>query len=367
MQSRRNFLQWSTFSLPFLSAVKLFAKPTKVSEFSETAFRSTGNKPIVVSTWDSGLPVNAVAWKTLKKPDGRALDAVEAGANSIEDTINCCVGLGGNPDRDGKVTLDASIMDDKANCGSVAFLERIKHPISVARKLMETTPHVFLVGEGAQQFALANGFVKESDKLSDDAEKTYKKWLEKSEYKPVINIEQQQIKGQEVKKGQKAKGGHGPFAPNYLEDGTFNHDTMGTIALDAAGNLSGACTTSGMGFKMRGRVGDSPIIGAGLFVDNEIGAATSSGQGEEVIRVCGTHLVVEMMRMGKTPIEACKIAVERIVKINPTKAKDFQVGFIAINKAGEYGAFSIHKGFSYSVTASDDGGKVFMAESYFKE
>ena len=117
MQSRRNFLQWSTFSLPFLSAVKVFAKPTKVSEFSETAFRRTGNKPIVVSTWDSGLPVNAVAWKTLKKPDGRALDAVEAGANSIEDTINCCVGLGGNPDRDGKVTLDASIMDDKANCG----------------------------------------------------------------------------------------------------------------------------------------------------------------------------------------------------------------------------------------------------------
>lgn len=355
MQSRRNFLRWSAISLPFLSTVKAFATPKKM-------IQSTGNKPIVVSTWDSGLPVNAVAWKVLQKPDGRALDAVEAGANSIEDTINCCVGLGGNPDRDGKVTLDACIMDEKANCGSVAFLERIKHPISVARKLMETTPHVMLVGEGAQQFALANGFVKESDKLSPDAEKTYKKWLEKSEYKPVINIEQQQIKGQ----GGKNKKGHGPFAPNYFDDGSFNHDTMGTIAMDASGNLSGACTTSGMGFKMRGRVGDSPIIGAGLFVDNEIGAATSSGQGEEVIRVCGTHLVVEMMRMGKTPVEACKIAIERIVKINPTKAKDFQVGFIAINKAGEYGAFSIHKGFSYSVTQSDDGGKVFMAESYFK-
>jgi N4-(beta-N-acetylglucosaminyl)-L-asparaginase len=358
MQSRRNFLRWSAISLPFLSAVKAFA----TSKATPETTRLIGNKPIVVSTWDSGLPVNAVAWKVLQKPDGRALDAVEAGANSIEDTINCCVGLGGNPDRDGKVTLDACIMDDKANCGSVAFLERIKHPISVARKLMETTPHVMLVGEGAQQFALANGFAKESDKLSPDAEKTYKKWLEKSEYKPVINIEQQQIKGQKTKNKQ----GHGPFAPNYLDDGTFNHDTMGTIAMDASGNLSGACTTSGMGFKMRGRVGDSPIIGAGLFVDNEIGAATSSGQGEEVIRVCGTHLVVEMMRMGKTPVEACKIAIERIVKINPTKAKDFQVGFIAINKAGEYGAFSIHKGFSYSVTQSDDGGKVFMAESYFK-
>ncbi len=383
MYSRRNFIRWSALTVPFFSNLKTFAN-TKMHA------QSANTKPIVVSTWDSGLPVNAVAWRVLQKSDGRALDAVEAGANSIEDTINCCVGLGGNPDRDGKVTLDACIMDEKANCGSVAFLERIKHPISVARKLMETTPHVMLVGEGAQQFALANGFARESDKLSSDAEKTYAEWLKKSEYKPVINIEQQQIKGQEAKgkeqeakgkeqeakgkeqeakgKGQKGKGkqGNGPFAPNYFEDGSFNHDTMGTIAMDASGNLSGACTTSGMGFKMRGRVGDSPIIGAGLFVDNEIGAATSSGQGEEVIRVCGTHLVVEMMRMGKTPVEACKIAIERIVKINPTKAKDFQVGFIAINKAGEYGAFSIHKGFSYSVTQSDDGGKVFMAESYFK-
>lgn len=369
MHSRRNFIRLSAFSLPILSTVTASGNSKSLIQNEKPLNTEGGNKPIVVSTWDSGLPVNKVAWKILREPNGRALDAVEAGANSIEDTINCCVGLGGNPDRDGKVTLDACIMDEKANCGSVAFLERIKHPISVARKLMETTPHVFLVGEGAQQFALANGFVKESDKLSPDAEKTYKNWLVKSEYKPVINIEQQQIKGQEIKnKGQKTKDkGHGPFAPNYFEDGSFNHDTMGTIAMDAAGNLSGACTTSGMGFKMRGRVGDSPIIGAGLFVDNEIGAATSSGQGEEVIRVCGTHLVVEMMRMGKTPLEACKIAIERIVKINPTKAKDFQVGFIAINKAGEYGAFSIHTGFSYSVTHSDEGGKVFMAESYFKK
>jgi N4-(beta-N-acetylglucosaminyl)-L-asparaginase len=174
-----------------------------------------------------------------------------------------------------------------------------------------------------------------------------------------MNIEQQQSKGQK-------KEGHGPFAPNKFDDGSFNHDTMGTIALDAKGNLSGACTTSGMGFKMKGRLGDSPIIGAGLFVDNEIGAAVSSGQGEEVIRIAGTHLVVEMMRMGKTPEEACKGAIERLVKINPEKAKNFQVGFIAINKAGEYGAYSINPGFSYSVTASDAGGKVFMATSHYK-
>lgn len=349
MSSRRSFLRWSALSMPLLSVGKLFAKSTT----------STATKPIVVSTWDSGLPVNAVAWKVLKQANSRALDAVEAGARSIEDTINCCVGLGGNPDREGKVTLDASIMDDKFNCGSVMALEQIKHPISVARKVMETTPHVQLVGDGALQFALESGFQKESGKLSADAEKSYKQWLKKSEYKPVINIEQQQSKGQ------KTKAGHGPFAPNFFDDGNFNHDTMGTIAMDATGNLSGACTTSGMGFKMRGRVGDSPIIGAGLYVDNEVGAATGSGQGEEVLRVAGAFLIVEMMRQGKSPEEACKLAVERIVRINPTKAKDFQVGFIAINKQGEYGAYSIHHGFSYAVTLADDGGKVFMAKSHF--
>jgi len=350
MQTRRNFLRWSALGLPFVSFSQILAKSK----------RPAATKPIVVSTWDSGLPVNAVAWKVLREQNGRALDAVEAGARSIEDSINCCVGLGGNPDRDGIVTLDACIMDEKANCGSVAGLSYIKHPISVARKLMETTPHVMLVGEGALHFALANGFPKESGKLSKDAEKAYKEWLKKSEYKPVINIEQQQINAKKNK-------GNGPFAPNRFEDGSPNHDTMGTIALDAAGNLSGACTTSGMAFKLHGRVGDSPIIGAGLFVDNEVGAVTGSGQGEEVIRVAGAALIVEMMRMGKTPKEACKIAIERIVKINPEKAKTFQVGFIAINKAGEYGAYSLQPGFSYSVTMAEDGGKVYMAESYLSK
>jgi N4-(beta-N-acetylglucosaminyl)-L-asparaginase len=353
MQSRRNFIRWSAFSLPILTTIQ------KAFATSNRPFM-LGNKPIVVSTWDSGLPVNKVAWEVLKK-NGRALDAVEAGAISIENDISCCVGLGANPDRDGKVTLDACIMDEKANCGAVAFLEHIKHPISVARKVMETTPHVMLVGEGALQFALQNGFPKESGKLSADAEKAYKNWLKKSEYKPVMNIEQQQSKGKKGKKG------GGTSVPQFLENGDFNHDTMGTIALDASGNLSGACTTSGMGFKMRGRLGDSSIIGSGLFVDNEIGAAVATGQGEEVIRVAGTHLVVEMMRLGKTPIEACKIACERIVKINPAKAKDFQVGFIAISKDGEYGAFAINKGFNYAVTFGDDGGKVYDADYLLKQ
>lgn len=350
MQTRRKFLRWSALGLPFVSFSQILAKSKA----------PTATKPIVVSTWDSGLPVNAVAWKILREQNGRALDAVEAGARSIEDSINCCVGLGGNPDRDGIVTLDACIMDEKSNCGSVAGLSYIKHPISVARKVMETTPHVMLVGEGALQFALANGFPKESGKLSKDADKAYKAWLKKSEYKPIINIEQQQINAKKNK-------GNGPFAPNKFEDGSPNHDTMGTIALDAAGNLSGACTTSGMAFKLHGRVGDSPIIGAGLFVDNEVGAVTGSGQGEEVIRVAGAALIVEMMRMGKSPKEACKVAVERIVKINPEKAKTFQVGFIAINKAGEYGAYSLQPGFSYSVTMAEDGGKVYMADSYLSK
>lgn len=332
--------------MPFTSLTETFARATTRS--------GAVAKPLVISTWDSGTIANGAAWPVLQK-GGRALDAVEQAGIAIENDINCCVGLGGNPDRDGYVTLDSCIMDDKYNCGSVLFLEHIKHPVSVARKLMETTPHVMLAGEGALQFALANGFKKEPEKLSADAEKTYKEWLKKSEYKPIINIENQKPAG---KKG-------GPFAPSYFDDGTPNHDTMGTLALDSSGNLSGMCTTSGMAFKLRGRVGDSPIIGAGLYVDNEVGAATCSGQGEEVIRTCGTHLVVEGMRSGLSPKEACKRAVERIIKINPEKAKTFQVGFIAVNKQGEVGAYSVQKGFSYTITQGNEAPKVVPSESHF--
>ncbi len=263
------------------------------------------------------------------------LSEVEAGAIFMENEMNCCVGLGGYPDRDGIVTLDSCIMDEHANCGAVAGLERIKHPVSVARKVMENTPHVILVGAGAQQFAVENGFVLESTELSAEAKKAYADWLKKSEYKPVINIENKKT--------------NGPFAPNFFDDGTANHDTMGLVAMDAMNNLSGAVTTSGMAFKLHGRVGDSPIIGAGLFVDNEIGAATSSGTGEEVIRICGTHLVVEFMRQGLSPEMACKKAVERIVKRDRKKAKELQVGFLALNKKGQYGAYAIQKGFVFSV------------------
>lgn len=328
MLNRRKFLQLSALTAP-LVAVKN----------SMAAGLSAGTRPIVVSTWDSGMAVNKAAWKILGT-GGRALDAVEAGAVSIENEINCCVGLGGYPDRDGIVTLDSCIMDEHSNCGAVAGLERIKHPVSVARKVMENTPHVILVGAGAQQFALENGFKLESGELSDDAKKAYAEWLKKNEYKPVINIEN--------------KKNNGPFAPNFFEDGSPNHDTMGLVAMDANSNLSGAVTTSGMAYKIHGRVGDSPIIGAGLFVDNEVGAATSSGVGEEVIRICGTHLVVEFMRQGLSPEMACKKAVQRIVNRDPKKAKDIQVGFLALNKKGEYGAYAIQKGFVISVKSGKE-------------
>ena len=335
MLARRKFLQLGSLGLSAIS-------------FSSFKLKPTVRKPIVISTWGEGIAANQAAWNVLKT-GGRALDAVEQGVMVTEASQNCCVGLGANPDRDGYVTLDASIMDENANCGSVAFIERIKHPISVARKVMEKTPHVMLVGIGAQQFAVSQGFPLEPQKLSEVAQKAYDNWLITSQYKPVINIESS--------KNQTA------FAPKKLENGNWNHDTIGMIAMDAQGNLSGSCTTSGMGFKMRGRLGDSPIIGAGLFVDNEIGAATATGQGEDVIRICGAHLVVELMRQGLSPENACKKAVERIIKIKGAAAKDIQVGFIAINKQGEYGGYCIQKGFDFAVCYADD--KNFMVPGKF--
>ena len=335
MLNRRKFIQLSALSAPLLTAKNSLANGMEGT-----------TKPIVIATWDSGMAVNAAAWEILAVK-GRSLDAVEAGAMHIENEINCCVGLGGYPDRDGIVTLDSCIMDEHANCGAVAGLERIKHPVSVARKVMEKTPHVILVGVGAQQFALENGFSLETGELSKDAKNAYDQWLKKSDYKPVINIENQHA-------GQQEKKTNGPFAPNFFEDGSVNHDTMGLIAMDTSGNMSGAVTTSGMAFKVHGRVGDSPIIGAGLFVDNEIGAATSSGVGEEVIRICGTHLVVEFMRQGYSPEAACKKAVERIVKRDKEKAKTLQVGFLAMNKKGQYGAYAIQKGFVFSVKSNNE-------------
>lgn len=343
MFDRRKFIRVSTFT----GFSALLAKKSWSTEESE----KIKGKPVVISTWDAGLNANKAAWEVLGK-GGRALDAVEKGVMVTEAEQSCCVGLGANPDRDGFVTLDACIMDEFSNCGSVAFLERIKHPISVARRVMEKTPHVMLVGSGAQQFAIAEGFPLEEQKLSPDAQKNYDNWLKKSEYKPpAINVE--------------SKKDHGPFAPNKLENGEWNHDTIGMVAMDANGNLSGSCTTSGAGFKMRGRVGDSPIIGAGLFVDNEVGACTATGQGEDVIRVAGSHSVVELMRQGLSPEAACKKIIERIVKIKGAKAKDIQVAFLAVNKKGQVGAYAIHPGFEYAIR-NIQVEKLVKSASWFK-
>lgn len=326
MATRRNFIRNAALGTGILASGDhtLFAE----TKASAPAF----NKPLVLSTWDFGIEANKDAWNVLSQK-GRALDAVEAGVKVAEaDLHSLSVGLAGLPDREGITTLDACIMDEHYNCGSVAFMEKIKHPISVARKVMETTPHIMLVGSGAQQFALANGFSLD-DYKNPEAVKAYQAWAKEKQYKPIINIE--------------------------------NHDTIGMIAMDASGNLSGACTTSGLAYKVRGRVGDSPIIGAGLYVDNEIGAATATGTGEEVIRIAGTHLVVELMRQGRSPYDACKEAVMRMVKIRGEKTKDFQVGFIALNKQGEFGAYCLQPGFNYAVYSNNIPNVLFSSDSYY--
>lgn len=342
---RRRFLELPLIGLPLMLAERAFGQGRK------TVSGLNAKPPVVVSTWDSGKTANDAAWPILQK-GGRALDAVEAAGRASEAEPSCCVGLQAWPDRDGRVTLDSCIMDGNGDIGAVSFLERIKHPVSVARKVMEKTPHVLLSGEGAQAFALANGFPLESGELSEDAKREWKKWLEKSKYKPEMNIENRQPVSM--------------FSPYFFDDGTANHDTMGTVAIGTDGKLAGMVTTSGMAFKMRGRIGDSPIIGAGLFVDNEVGAAASSGVGEEVIRICGTHTVIEQMRAGRTPEHACREAVRRVVKRDPAKAKEMQVGFVAISRSGAIGAFAVQKGFTFSVTNSEHpAAKVFSAPSYF--
>ena len=314
---RRQFIRFGA-AVGALSIVK----PSQATNIVAQSYQGKANGPIVLSTWNHGLAANEGAWAVLQK-GGSALDAVEKGVMVTEaDLTNRSVGVGGRPDRDGHVTLDACIMSGDSRCGSVAFLEGIAHPINVARAVMERTQHVMLVGAGARKFALEQGFATAKMPI-DEVKKDYEKWRKENKdlfKKPDINHE--------------------------------NHDTIGMIAMDAQGQLAGACTTSGWAYKMHGRVGDSPIIGAGLFVDDEVGAATATGLGEAIVRVAGSHTVVELMRQGYTPFDACKEACMRIVR----KHKDLtglQCGFIALDKEGNYGAYSIYAGFNFALRNND--------------
>lgn len=331
MSNRRNFIKKAAIGTIGISYA---FSPLKAESIIKEGFINTKklNKPLIISTWNHGLAANNEAWDQLKKGES-TLNAIVAGVGIPEaDPKVKSVGYGGLPDREGKVTLDACIMDHNSDCGSVSFLQGIKHPIAVAKKVLENTPHVMLTGKGALQFALSEGF-KEENLLTQESEKRWKKWLENSKYQPVINIE--------------------------------NHDTISMLVLDKEGNLSGGCTTSGAAWKMHGRVGDSPIIGAGLFLDNEVGAAAATGLGEAVIRTAGSAMVVELMRQGKTPFQACKEIVERIYnKHKNHKDMSFlQVGFIAVNKKGEYAGYSIKPGFNFAVYDEDKGNRMESAES----
>ena len=318
MKNRRDFIKLTAIggvAAAAGSSMAFCSSPEQQKNSSKKAVPKTTVKPIVISTWRHGLAANKASWEILQN-SGSALDAVEQGVRITEsDPNNLSVGLGGLPDRDGKVTLDACIMDHRSRCGSVAFLQHIENPISVARKVMEETPHVMLVGNGALKFALEQGF-KKTNLLTKKAKEAWEKWVVHSKYLPKINSE--------------------------------NHDTIGQLALDSNGNLSGACTTSGAAYKLHGRVGDSPLIGSGLFVDNEVGAACGTGLGEAIIRVAGSAIVVELMRNGMSPADACKEAVLRIKKAHPDD-KNLQVCFIALNKYGEHGGYSLHNGFNYAL------------------
>lgn len=310
-----------------------------------TAIPASASAPaVMVSTWDFGAAANA-AGIAARANGGSALDMVEAGGRVAEaDESNSSVGLGGLPDRDGRVTLDACIMGWNGDIGAVCALEDVVHAVSVARAIMEKTPHTMLVSEGARTFAVDQGFPTQT-LLTPRAEAAWRDWLKTAEYAPRINSEKSDWRS--------------------IPGGPGNHDTIGLIAIGADGHMGGACTTSGMAFKMRGRVGDSPLIGAGLYVDDEIGGATATGVGEDVLRVAGSHAVVEAMRHSMDPTAACRSVIERLARLRGTKVAGSQVALLALDKQGRAGAFALQPGFTYAVTAADGTTRIERAGALF--
>jgi len=299
---RRNFI-FDIFSIGLMSSITTRLKGNNLN-FS----------PMVrsISTWKTS-EANYKAGSLLDSGTDALNAAVIGVAVEEENPKNTTVGIGGAPDRSGNVTLDACVMNHLGDCGSVVAVENIMNVARLAKDVMEKTPHVMLAGKGAEEFAISEGY-KKINLLTETSKKDWEKWLENQEYKPIINIE--------------------------------NHDTIGMLCLDKNNNISGACTTSGLAYKMKGRIGDSPIIGSGLFIDNKIGGAVATGLGEEVVKTVGSYLVVELMRQGMSPQEACETAIKRIVSTNSQENK-FQVAYIAMNKNGEVGSYSIEPGFSY--------------------
>ena len=311
---RRNFI-FDIFSVGIVSAMS--TKLRAVNLNFTPMVRS-------ISTWKT-TEANQKAGQMLDKGE-HALDAAVAGvAIEEENPKNATVGYGGAPDRTGKVTLDACVMNHLGDCGSVVAVENIVNVARLAKDVMEKTPHVMLSGKGAEEFAISQGYEK-TDLLTDQSKKEWEEWLKDQDYRPIINIE--------------------------------NHDTIGMLCIDKNNNLSGACTTSGLAYKMKGRVGDSPIIGSGLFIDNKIGGAVATGLGEEVVKTVGSFLVVELMRQGLSPQEACEKAVKRIVSNNSQENK-FQVAYIAMNKKGEVGSYSIEPGFTYMDYVNGENKEIF--------
>ena len=307
-QTRRDFLKHTTAAAATFSAG--CASPQSSAHLAKQG-------PLIVSTWGFGKPANEVALKTLQG-GGSALDAVEQGVRLVETSGNTSVGLSGKPNAAGVVQLDACIMNGPGHqAGSVAGVEGVVHPISAARLVMEKTPHVMLVGAGAHWFAEQNG-LEVRDGQADKA--NYREWLARQK-RPTPG------------KGDKPE----------------NHDTIAQIILDADGNIAGGCSTSGWSGKVPGRVGDSPIIGGGGNVDNEVGAAGATGLGENVMRYCASYQVVENMRHGMSPTEACAEAIRRIARTDP-QGMDLAINFIAIDKHGKFGAAGTQANFPYSVT-----------------
>jgi isoaspartyl peptidase/L-asparaginase-like protein (Ntn-hydrolase superfamily) len=293
--------------------------------------RRVGALPIIVSTWSFALRANEAAWPALVA-GGSSLDAVETACRFAEaDPDVDSVGFGGLPDRAGAVTLDAAVMTGPSSCGAVCAVSRHLHAVSIARAVMERTPYVLLAGAGADDFADEQGF-PEADLVAPAARAAWEAWR-----RAPHAVDQSRDRAAAARPVD-----HGAGGP------LFAHDTIGALAIDGEGRMAGACSTSGMPYKRPGRVGDSPIIGDGLYVDPAVGAATATGTGELVMGLCSSFLAVEEMRRGRSPLDALREAIERIRAAHALRP-EHQVAMIALRADGTWAAAALRDGFKASV------------------